>query len=167
MSAGLGVGLWWWRVKRLTLGGLLVLYLILSVALAIPLFVWNAVSLEGPRASDLLLAFGIGAGILLFPMLFVSGGWWVQQAVARSGGSSRRRWGTLAAYSAAVLGLWVCLRVLGRGLEQGTSIGWLVTLSTLAGYSSYLVPPLATVTGLAALVAVVFSRVKRDQAPAP
>jgi hypothetical protein len=145
--------------------GFLLLYLILSLSVAIPLLGWTILSLREVRASDPLVALGIGAGLLLFPMLFVSGGWWLAQAVARSGGSPSRRRVMVAAYSAAVLVLWLCLRVVGRGFEQGTSVGWLVTLSSLAGYSSYLVLPVAAVTGFAALVGAVVARSKREQVP--
>ena len=153
-------------MRKVTLTSLLLLYLILSLSVAVPLLVWTTISLGELRANDLLVAISLSAGLLLFPMLYISGAWWVLHAVERTGGSPSRGRTMLAAYSGAVVVLWVCLRTLGRGLEVGSSTGWLVTLSSIAGYSSLFVLPIALVTGLAALGGAVWSKAKRGQASA-
>lgn len=141
-------------MKTVSLLGLLWLYAASTVAIAVPLLCWKAFTL-GLQLSDLLVVLGISGGVLFFPMLFVIGGWWSLRIFRKYGESPTRQWWALLVYSLAMLTLWFIVSTIAEWFEQGSSVSWVVSVSTLLGYSFYLVLPLAAGTGVVAVVAVV------------
>lgn len=147
-------------MRQVTLKSLMVLYVLLTLAVAVPMSFQTALGLRRLHALDVITSVGVGAGLLLLPMLFITGAWWTYTLVARSGGSLMRRCATVAVYSAMTIVVWLTLQVLVGGIESGVAPSWVVTLGVLLWYSSYLVALLAALTGSAALVAPALASIK-------
>jgi hypothetical protein len=130
-------------------------FLVLSVALAVIAFrrfPW----VSGPQ--DLLLAILVTFGVFLLPMLFVFGGWYLRARIpVDSVNGRKRRWRALLIYSTGVLLLCVANGV-WKPFKMGSSIGWLITLSTMLGYSYYLLLPLSALAVFVCLLALVPDR---------
>jgi hypothetical protein len=172
----------------MSFAGLFWFYVALTVAVAVPPFLWNVATLRdtgaehalamardtrlvessparGITAPDPLIALGVAAGLLVFPMLFISGGWWSQRIVTRGHPSPARRWMALLLYSVAALAFWLILYMVGRAFERGSSDSWVVSVSTVLGYSSYLVP-LAALTAVVSFIGAILGRLKHGQGEA-
>jgi hypothetical protein len=105
-----------------------------------------------------LLAIVVAFGVFLLPILFVIGGSYLRASIpVDSVNGRKRRWRALLIYSTVVLLICIANGV-WKPLKIGSSIGWLVTLSTMLGYSYYLLLPLSALAVVICLLALVPER---------
>jgi quinol-cytochrome oxidoreductase complex cytochrome b subunit len=103
----------------------------------------------------------VGGGLLFLPGIFLTGAFWLD---ARSGreASVTRRWSSIAIYAIAVMAFWVVGQMALKTVKVGSSIGWIVSLNLLLGYSWYLMAVLSVGTLVVALGGMGFGLLSRS-----
>lgn len=108
--------------------------------------------------ADLAIVIVVSFGILVPPLLFTLGAWYVRTRIPADSTSARRlRWRALLVYSFILFSVMFVLG-LTKPLEIGSFKGWLISLSTMLGYGVYLTFPLAGLTLLVSFVALLIVR---------
>ena len=104
--------------------------------------------------TDLAIVVVVSFGILLPPVLFTLGAWYVRVRIPADSTNARRlRWRALLVYSFILFSVMFVFG-LTKPFEIGSFTGWLISLSTMLGYGFYLTLPLAGLTVLVSLVAL-------------
>ena len=104
-------------------------------------------------AGDLALSILVVLGVLLQPMLFVFGAWYVRVRIPFDSVNARkRRWRVLFVYSSSIL--LICFLIARSSHRLGTATGELSpSLALMLAYGFYVLIPLLALAVLTSLVA--------------